>query len=117
MHRADSRHPQHPKLSIRAIEALKHATNGTDLAGIERKRRACRAGAIVAVTLAMRKPLEMRAALRLGAHEHIEAADQLYRSAATLLYNLYGYVLAGGAGVFGAGVKPACSRCEAVKPA
>ena len=94
-------HSEVPKLCFRAVEAIKHSTNGTDSGGLERKRRACRAGVVEAVTCAMRTLTEMwRSLCGSDPSKNVVDADMMYKAGATLLYNLYGYALAGSAGAF-----------------
>ena len=81
-----------------------------DMAGLERKRRACRVGVVEAVTLAMRTPMDMHRSMQLGRTAEVQDAHKVYKAGATLLYNLYGYVLAGGADVFGPDMVGACNE-------
>ena len=104
-------HSEVPTLCFRAVEAIKHSTNGTDLEGLERKRRACRAGVVEAVTRSMCKVTEMWRSL-CGSHpgKNVTDAEKIYKAGATLLYNLYGYALAGSAGAFGADMVRPCKE-------
>ena len=104
-------HSEVPTLCFRAVEAIKHSTNGTDLGGLERKRRACRAGVVEAVTCAMRTLTQTwRSLCGSDPSKNVIDADKVYKAGATLLYNLYGYALAGGAGAFGPDMVRPCNE-------
>ena len=106
-------HPQLCVLCFRAMELLKHATFGTDGSGLERKVRSVRAGLVEAVTSCMLQPIQMRRSMKLKSFEAVVGSEDVYESGSVLLYNLYGYVLAGGAGAFGPAMVTGCEELAA----